>query len=102
MEVVADIRRGEGGAVVAGGEEGAQGAGGARGTGGAGGKGNAVKTAMLKFFLLYPLYSCALCVPAQIVGSVLLFSAGHEMTGHQTRPDQTRQDQTRPDQTKWV
>ena len=41
----------------------------------------------------------ALCVPAQIVGSVLLFSAGHEMTGHQTRPDQTRPDQTRPDQT---
>ena len=56
--MVADIRRGEGGAVVAGGEEGAQGAGGARGTGGAGGKGDAVKTAMLKFSLLYPLYSC--------------------------------------------
>ena len=58
MEGKADIRRGEGGAVVPGGEEGAGGAGGDGGAGGKEDEGGAVKTAILKFSLLYPLYSC--------------------------------------------
>ena len=53
--MVADTRRGEERSLVAGGEEGAQGA---RGAGVRGDEGGAVKTAMLKFSLLYPLNSC--------------------------------------------
>ena len=50
------ISEGEGGAVVPGGEEGAGGAGGDGGAGGKEDEGGAVKTAILKFSLLYPLY----------------------------------------------
>ena len=52
------ISEGEGGAVVPGGEEGARGAGGAGGAGDKENEEGAVKTAILKFSSLYPLYSC--------------------------------------------